>query len=132
MILKVTFLQLYKIQTELFESVNFKFEGDTSLWKNSSDTGTDMIEFVTSPNNPDGQLKKAVLHGPHAKAIYDRAYYRPHFTPIPAPANEDVMIFTLSKLTDHAGSNQTTILILHPHYSCFICYFGRGRHFHHG
>ncbi|KAK6246457.1 hypothetical protein QUC31_001223 [Theobroma cacao] len=100
----IPYYPLYKIQTELFESVNFKFQGDTSQWKNSSDTGANMIEFVTSPNNPDGQLNKAVLHGPHAKAIYDRAYYWPHFTPIPAPADEDVMIFTLSKLTGHAGS----------------------------
>ncbi|OMO73505.1 EGF-like, alliinase [Corchorus capsularis] len=95
---------LYKMQTELFASVNFEYQGDTSLWKNSSDAGTNMIEFVTSPNNPDGQLNKAVLHGPYAKAIYDRAYYWPHFTPIPAPADEDVMMFTLSKLTGHAGS----------------------------
>ncbi|XVE55106.1 hypothetical protein DITRI_Ditri03aG0134200 [Diplodiscus trichospermus] len=100
----IPYYPLYKIQTELFESVNFKFEGDTSLWKNSSDTDTTMIEFVTSPNNPDGQLKRAVLHGPNARAIYDLAYYWPHFTPIPAPADEDVMIFTLSKLTGHAGS----------------------------
>ena len=63
-----------------------------------------MIEFVTAPNNPDGRLNKAVLQGPNVKTIYDRAYYWPHFTPIPAPADEDLMIFTLSKLTGHAGS----------------------------
>jgi histidinol-phosphate/aromatic aminotransferase/cobyric acid decarboxylase-like protein len=63
------------------------------------------IEFVTSPNNPDGQLRKAVLHGyPNAKAIYDHAYYWPHFSPIPTPADEDIMIFTISKLTGHAGA----------------------------
>ncbi|GLT65408.1 hypothetical protein SLA2020_378440 [Shorea laevis] len=96
---------VYKSQTDLFESTKYKFEGDASLWENSTDNGTmKFIEFVTSPNNPDGQPRKAVLHGPNAKAIYDHAYYWPHFSAIPAPADEDVMLFTISKLTGHAGS----------------------------
>lgn len=74
------------------------------MWKNKSDGGFNFIEFVTVPNNPDGRLKKAVLEGPHVKAIHDHAYYWPHFTPIPAPADEDLMIFSLSKLTGHAGT----------------------------
>ncbi|KAL2453719.1 Tryptophan aminotransferase-related protein 3 [Abeliophyllum distichum] len=37
-------------------------------------------------------------------AIYDHAYYWPHFSAIPAQANGDIMIFTISKLTGHAGS----------------------------
>ncbi|KAL0325169.1 UNVERIFIED_CONTAM: Tryptophan aminotransferase-related protein 4 [Sesamum radiatum] len=57
-----------------------------------------------SPNNPDGNLKKAVLEGPSVKTIHDYAYYWPHYTAIPAPADEDLMIFTMSKLTGHAGS----------------------------
>lgn len=97
-------LQVYEAQTTLFRSMDFRFEGDASLWKNYSDTNTDIIEFVTSPNNPDGQLNEAVLQGRNVKAIYDRAYYWPHFTAIPAPADEEVMLFTLSKLTGHAGS----------------------------
>ena len=70
----------------------------------TSNTTSTFIEFVTSPNNPDGKLSKAVLRGPDVKAIYDRAYYWPHFTPIPAPADDDLMLFTISKLTGHAGS----------------------------
>ena len=84
--------------------MNFQFQGDASLWKNKSDSTLNFIEFVTSPNNPDGKLKKAVLQGPHVKTIHDHAYYWPHFTAIPAPADEDLMIFTLSKLTGHAGT----------------------------
>lgn len=68
------------------------------------DANVSMIEFVTSPNNPDCQLNKAVLEGPSVKTIHDRAYYWPHFTAIPAPADDDLMIFTISKLTGHAGS----------------------------
>ncbi|KAJ6685195.1 TRYPTOPHAN AMINOTRANSFERASE-RELATED PROTEIN 3 [Salix purpurea] len=100
----IPFYPVYELQTDIFNSVDFQFQGDTSLWKNKSDSDTEVIEFVTSPNNPDGQLNKAVLHGPNVKAIHDHAYYWPHFTAIPAPADSDVMIFTLSKLTGHAGS----------------------------
>ncbi|CAA2943351.1 tryptophan aminotransferase-related 4-like [Olea europaea subsp. europaea] len=94
--------QVYKTQTDFFETVHFEFQGDASVMKNTSDSGGNVIEFVTSPNNPDGHLRKAIL--PSANAIYDRAYYWPHFTAIPAPADEDIMIFTISKLTGRAGS----------------------------
>ncbi|MBA0732809.1 hypothetical protein Gogos_016875 [Gossypium gossypioides] len=84
----------------------YAYEGDAHTWRNrsESDASTNVIEFVTSPNNPNGLLYKAVPHGPNVKTAYDRAYYWPHFTPIPAPADEDLMVFTLSKLTGHAGS----------------------------
>ncbi|KAI3971536.1 hypothetical protein MKW92_003261 [Papaver armeniacum] len=45
-----------------------------------------------------------LLEDPSVKTIFDHAYYWPHYTAIPAPANEDLMIFTLSKLTGHASS----------------------------
>uniref|UniRef100_F6H6R2 Alliinase C-terminal domain-containing protein n=1 Tax=Vitis vinifera TaxID=29760 RepID=F6H6R2_VITVI len=105
------FYTVYQLQTDFFRSVNFQFQGDASLWKNKSDSTLNFIEFVTSPNNPDGQLKKAVLQGPHVKTIHDHAYYWPHFTAIPAPADEDLMIFTLSKLTGHAGTRLGWALI---------------------
>lgn len=101
----IPYYPVYKTQTDIFQSINYKFEGDASLWKNStSDATVNVIEFVTSPNNPDGQPNKAVLSGPNAKAIHDHAYYWPHFSPIPTPADEDVMVFTISKLTGHAGT----------------------------
>ncbi|KAL5173605.1 Tryptophan aminotransferase-related protein 4 [Glycine soja] len=70
----------------------------TSLNDTSNST---FIELVTSPNNPDGHTKKAVLS---FKTIHDLAYYWPHFRPILTPADEDLMIFTLSRLTGDAGS----------------------------
>ncbi|KAK4428364.1 Tryptophan aminotransferase-related protein 4 [Sesamum alatum] len=94
----------YKTQTDFFQNMHFEYDGDALLLKNSSDTTANVIEFVTSPNNPDGNLREAVSQGPLVSAIYDHAYYWPHFTAIPTPANEDVMIFTISKLTGHAGS----------------------------
>eukprot|EP00257_Ricinus_communis_P007635 XP_002524354.2 tryptophan aminotransferase-related protein 4 [Ricinus communis] len=100
----VPYYPVYKEQTEFFQSEDYKFSGDTLSWKNSVDSSSKYIELVTSPNNPDGGLRKAVLQGESVKTIHDFAYYWPHFTPIPAPADEDLMIFTLSKLTGHAGS----------------------------
>ncbi|ONH90216.1 hypothetical protein PRUPE_8G041100 [Prunus persica] len=99
----IPYYNLYQIQTEFFRSTDYVFRGDASLLQNISDA-TNVIEFVTSPNNPDGQLNKANVQGPNAKAIYDRVYYWPHFTAIPTPANDDIMIFSISKLTGHAGS----------------------------
>lgn len=99
-----TFQQVFQTQTEYFESERFRFEGEASFWSNTSDTTRDIIEFVTSPSNPEGQLKGPVLSGPNVKTIHDRAYYWPNFTPIPGPAEEEVSIFTISKLTGHAGS----------------------------
>ena len=59
---------------------------------------------MTSPSNPEGQLKKAVLKGQTVETVHDFAYYWPHYTAIPSPADEELMIFTLSKLTGHGGS----------------------------
>ncbi|KAL0352495.1 UNVERIFIED_CONTAM: Tryptophan aminotransferase-related protein 4 [Sesamum calycinum] len=96
---------VYKEQTEFFKAKQFEFHGDASSLRNgTSNTIENVIEFVASPNNPDGNLKKAVLEGPSVKTIHDYAYYWPHYTAIPAPADEDLMIFTMSKLTGHAGS----------------------------
>ncbi|KAK4428362.1 Tryptophan aminotransferase-related protein 4 [Sesamum alatum] len=95
---------LYKAQIDFFQNMHFEYDGDALLLKNSSDTTANVIEFVTSPNNPDGNLREVVSQGPLVRAIYDHVYYWPHFTAIPAPANEDVMIFTISKFTGHAGS----------------------------
>ncbi|CBI22767.3 unnamed protein product, partial [Vitis vinifera] len=80
------FYPVYQLQTDFFRSKDFQFQGDASVWKNNSDSTSNLIEFMTAPNNPDGQLNKAVLHGPYVKAIHDHAYYWPQFTAIPAPA----------------------------------------------
>ncbi|KAI3465435.1 hypothetical protein Pfo_022098 [Paulownia fortunei] len=98
------FYPVYKVQTDFFETARFEFQGDALLLKNGSDDSAEVVEFVTSPNNPDGHLRKSVLQGPSVRTIYDHAYYWPHYTAIPAPADEDLMIFTISKLTGHAGS----------------------------
>uniref|UniRef100_A0A251T876 Putative pyridoxal phosphate-dependent transferase n=1 Tax=Helianthus annuus TaxID=4232 RepID=A0A251T876_HELAN len=93
------FYHLYKDQTRLFNSKNFVYRGDTNSWQTNN---TDVIEFVTSPTNPGGELKKKSVTG--GKTIHDHAYFWPQFTPIPGPSDHDLMIFSLSKLTGHAGT----------------------------
>ncbi|RWR77536.1 tryptophan aminotransferase-related protein 3-like protein [Cinnamomum micranthum f. kanehirae] len=94
----------YEAQTHLFNSEDYEWKGDAFQWKNTSDSSVNTIEFVTSPNNPDGQLRRPVIQGRFTKVIHDHAYYWPHFTAIPSMVDEDIMLFTLSKITGHAGT----------------------------
>jgi aspartate/methionine/tyrosine aminotransferase len=99
-------VQAYRLQTAMFDGREYRWGGTTARWANASrNSSTDggFIEFVTSPNNPDAMLREPALRGSSA-AIFDHAYYWPHFTHIPAPADEDVMLFTISKPSGHAGS----------------------------
>ncbi|KAM6542254.1 hypothetical protein CsatB_006701 [Cannabis sativa] len=110
----IPYYLLYKQQTEFFQEVEYKFEEDASLWMKKMNNDDNIIEIVTSPNNPDGKLNRARLQHPNAKAIYDRVYYWPQFTPISAPADDDIMLFSLSKLTGHAGTR-------FGYYFCAMC-----------
>uniref|UniRef100_M1CU84 Tryptophan aminotransferase n=1 Tax=Solanum tuberosum TaxID=4113 RepID=M1CU84_SOLTU len=49
-------------------------------------------------------VREPVVNGDQGKLIYDLAYYWPQYTAITIPANHDVMLFTISKCTGHAGS----------------------------
>ncbi|KAM0063082.1 putative transaminase [Helianthus debilis subsp. tardiflorus] len=75
------FYHLYKDQTRFFNSKNFVYRGDTNSWQTNN---MDVIEFLTSPTNPCGELKKSVTGG---KTIHDHAYFWPQFTPIPGPSD---------------------------------------------
>ncbi|KAF8678501.1 hypothetical protein HU200_046255 [Digitaria exilis] len=101
------YYQAYRVQTTMFDGREYRWGGATAQWTNASRNSTTdeggFIEFVTSPNNPDTMLRKPALGGSSA-VIFDHAYYWPHFTHIPSPADEDVMLFTMSKPSGHAGS----------------------------
>lgn len=78
----------------------YKWAGDAhNFVKNGS-----YIELITSPNNPNGVIRKPVVNGDEGILIHDLAYYWPQYTAITSPANHDVMLFTVSKSTGHAGS----------------------------
>ena len=66
-------------------------------WEDRPQSGDDIIEFVTSPNNPDGALREATYR--NADVIYDYAYVWPHYVPVAKPMAQDLMLFTLSKIT---------------------------------
>ncbi|KAM0920749.1 hypothetical protein ACQ4PT_007314 [Festuca glaucescens] len=88
----------YPPQTDLLLSGYYRWAGDA----NALDGGNDgHIELVCSPNNPDGAIREAVLSG---KAIHDLVYYWPQYTPITGAAAHDIMLFTVSKITGHAGT----------------------------
>lgn len=95
-------LQQYDIIPSFMQSSHFSYGGNTSMPAVKS--AKKSIELVTSPNNPDGALRRPQLVGEGRFPVFDLAYYWPHFTPITGPMEEDIMMFTLSKLTGHAGS----------------------------
>ncbi|XP_010915068.1 tryptophan aminotransferase-related protein 3 [Elaeis guineensis] len=99
----VPYYMVYRTQTEFFNSRAYEWKGVTSKWVDKlNSSAPNFIEFVTSPNNPDGRMQQPILPG--SSVIYDHAYYWPHFSAIKAPADGDLMLFTISKLTGHAGS----------------------------
>jgi hypothetical protein len=91
--------QSYPPQTDLLLSDFYRWAGDANTF-----TGDECIELVCSPNNPDGAIREAVVRSAGAKAIHDLVYYWPQYTPITGPAAHDIMLFSVSKLTGHAGT----------------------------
>ncbi|XVE85130.1 hypothetical protein DITRI_Ditri17bG0067300 [Diplodiscus trichospermus] len=94
------FYSSYPEETEFLRSGLYKWAGDAY----SFDKDGPYIEVVTSPNNPDGAIREAVVNREGGKLIHDLAYYWPQYTPITGRADYNVMLFTFSKATGHAGS----------------------------
>ncbi|CAL9118334.1 unnamed protein product [Musa textilis] len=85
--------------TDYLRSGLYRWRGDASKFE-----GDAYIEVVCSPNNPDGSIREAVLKSGNGKTIHDLAYYWPQYIPITGAANHDIMLFTVSKLSGHAGT----------------------------
>eukprot|EP00747_Dinoflagellata_sp_TGD_P134252 gnl/TRDRNA2_/TRDRNA2_175296_c0_seq2.p1 gnl/TRDRNA2_/TRDRNA2_175296_c0~~gnl/TRDRNA2_/TRDRNA2_175296_c0_seq2.p1 ORF type:complete len:299 (+),score=27.90 gnl/TRDRNA2_/TRDRNA2_175296_c0_seq2:510-1406(+) len=62
----------------------------------------DVIEFVTIPNNPDG--KTYAPEYPDARLVTDLVYYWPSMTPNIEKRSDNIMIFSLNKMTGYAAS----------------------------
>ncbi|TQD70322.1 hypothetical protein C1H46_044143 [Malus baccata] len=94
----------YPDETDYLCSALYKWTGDAYAF-NKTRHGP-YIEVVNTPNNPDGTLREAVVknRSDQGKLIHDLAYYWPQYTPITRPADHDIMYFTFSKSTGHAGS----------------------------
>lgn len=85
--------------TDCLKSGLYRWEGDAQAF----DKAGPYIELVTSPNNPDGFVRQSVVNRSGGILVHDLAYYWPQYTPITAPADHDLMLFTVSKTTGHAG-----------------------------
>lgn len=94
------FYSSYPLMTDFLKSGLYKWAGDA--YKFSKDEP--YIELVTSPNNPDGSSRVAVVNRKRGILVHDLAYYWPQYTPISFPADHDIMLFTFSKSTGHAGT----------------------------
>lgn len=92
-------LQSYPSITDCLKSGLYKWAGDAQ----SFDTDGPYIELVTSPNNPDGFVRRSVVNRSGGILVHDLAYYWPQYTSISFPADHDLMLFTISKSTGHAG-----------------------------
>ncbi|KAE8814551.1 Tryptophan aminotransferase 1 [Hordeum vulgare] len=93
------FYSMYPFMTDFLNSGLYRWAGDANAFD-----GNDYIEVVCSPNNPDGGIREAVLKSKSGKTIYDLAYYWPQYTPITHMLAHDIMLFTVSKCTGHAGT----------------------------
>ncbi|CAH8275476.1 unnamed protein product [Arabidopsis lyrata] len=89
----------YPLITDCLKSGLYRWGGDAKTYKEDGP----YIELVTSPNNPDGFLRESVVNSSKGILIHDLAYYWPQYTPITSAADHDVMLFTASKSTGHAG-----------------------------
>ncbi|GLT36605.1 hypothetical protein SLA2020_109720 [Shorea laevis] len=90
----------FKEEVELLRSRLYTWEGDAKVFEKEGP----YIEVVNSPNNPDGTMRRAVVNRKGGKLIHDLAYYWPQYTTITSAADHDIMLFTFSKCTGHAGS----------------------------
>ncbi|XP_058195660.1 L-tryptophan--pyruvate aminotransferase 1-like [Rhododendron vialii] len=91
----------YPELTNFLRSGLYKWGGDAWTY---NEGGHPYIEFVTSPNNPDGRIREAIVKKGQGKLVHDLAYYWPQYTPITSCLGHDTMLFTFSKCTGHAGS----------------------------
>lgn len=90
----------YEEALEDEKSENYQWRGDANRFNEEGP----YIEVVTTPNNPDGMNRKPVVNREGGLVICDLAYYWPQYTPITQMMDYDIMLFTLSKATGHAGS----------------------------
>ncbi|KAJ1700363.1 hypothetical protein LUZ63_000142 [Rhynchospora breviuscula] len=94
------YYSMYPGIVDLMKSGLYHWAGDAAAFRGQDN----FIELVCSPNNPDGTIRHAILGKEVGKRVHDMAYYWPQYTPMRGPADQDIMLFTLSKATGHAGT----------------------------
>ncbi|CAA6665507.1 unnamed protein product [Spirodela intermedia] len=94
------FYSSYPAVTDFLRSGLYRWAGDARSFNGDGP----YIELVCSPNNPDGFVMEAVVNKEEGKTIHDLAYYWPQYAPITGASSHDIMLFTFSKITGHAGT----------------------------
>lgn len=94
------FYSSYPLITNFLKSGLYEWGGDAHKFNKVKP----YIELVTSPNNPDGSSRQPVVNRAEGILVHDLAYYWPQYSPISFAADHDIMLFTVSKSTGHAGS----------------------------
>ncbi|CAN0890384.1 Tryptophan aminotransferase-related protein 2 [Linum grandiflorum] len=89
----------YPTTIDSLRSGLFRWAGDASKFESHEP----FVEFVTSPNNPDGFTRHPVVNRTGGFLVHDLAYYWPQYTSITSPSDHDITLFTVSKSTGHAG-----------------------------
>lgn len=93
------YYSFYHQVVEYMKSGLYEWVGDASNFNEDKP----YIELITSPNNPDGFMRQPIVNRSGGMLVHDFAYYWPQYTPITSPADHDIMLFTVSKSTGHAG-----------------------------
>ncbi|KAJ8623092.1 hypothetical protein MRB53_031621 [Persea americana] len=106
----VPYYKTFQSITDFLKSGLYKWAGDALTY----DSNAPYIELVTSPNNPDGYLNEAVINRAGGKLIHDLTNYWPQYTSITKPADHDLILFTASKCTGHAGTRIGWALVKDP------------------
>lgn len=93
------YYSFYRQVVEYMKSGLYQWVGDAASFNEDKP----YIELITSPNNPDGFMRQPIVNRTGGMLVHDFAYYWPQYTPITSPADHDIMLFTVSKSTGHAG-----------------------------
>ncbi|XP_004300914.1 PREDICTED: tryptophan aminotransferase-related protein 2-like [Fragaria vesca subsp. vesca] len=94
------FYSSYPVMSTYLKSGLFNWAGDARSFNKEGP----YIEFITSPNNPDGFFRSSTVNRTGGMLVHDLAYYWPQYTPISLPADHDLSLFTFSKANGHAGT----------------------------
>ncbi|KAG0586410.1 hypothetical protein KC19_2G088600 [Ceratodon purpureus] len=108
--------------TKFMDSRKYKWVGDAEKFKRSATKDQPYIELVTSPNNPCGSMNKPVVNG-NGSVVNDLAYYWPHYTAITAPADYPIMLWTMSKISGHAGTRLGWAIVEDASVAAKMAYF---------
>ncbi|KAJ4828642.1 Tryptophan aminotransferase- protein 2 [Turnera subulata] len=89
----------YPALVDCLKSGIHKWAGDAAKFNKEGP----FIELITSPNNPDGYNRGSAVNRTGGKLVHDLEYYWPQYAAISSPADHEIMLFTVSKSTGHAG-----------------------------